>query len=112
MSSKYGRRFGKQKDANHTEISGAFRSLGLSVYEASDVGGGFPDLVVGGSMPCEKCGALVKQNKLVEIKVPGTDQKTNLRRGQVEFHLLWRGPIYVAKTIDEALAIAGKGGRK
>jgi hypothetical protein len=100
-----GRRFGKEKDANHNELVGAWQSVGLSVYEANNVGGGFPDAIVGGSMPCPLCGKKFKQNKLVEIKVPG--RRGNLNPLQVKFHAAWKGQITVARTIEEALKIAG-----
>lgn len=102
-----GRRFGKEKDANHNEIAGVYRDLGLSVYDAADVGQGFPDLVIGGTWPCKHCQRITPQNILVEIKVPGPRGKLN--PDQEVFHALWRGPITVVRTMDEALRSVGRG---
>lgn len=104
----HGRRFGKEKDANHNEIRDTFLGVGCSVYEANDVGGGFTDLVVGGSLPCPNCRAKFLQNKLVEVKVPGP--RGILNPIQEKFHSTWRGQITIARTIEDALEIAGING--
>lgn len=105
---RYKPKFTRTRDRNHGEISQAYERLGLSVYDASPIGVGFPDAVVGGNMPCPSCQAPIRQNLLVEIKDPrASGKKGEIRRDQIEFHTLWRGPIVVVKTIEEALRSAG-----
>lgn len=70
-------------DANQSEIVAALRACGCTVAITSDVGGGFPDLVVG----------YQGRNFLLEIKTPGG----KLTPDQVE----------VVKDVDEALAVVG-----
>lgn len=38
--------YAKRTDANHGEIKRAFEKMGVKVFDASRVGGGFPDLVL------------------------------------------------------------------
>ena len=76
-------------DTNHKEITEAFRILGYSVFDASKMGGGFPDIVVG------KNGV----NYLVEIKTA----KGKLNPKQKAFHKKWLGKIYIVKTINEVI---------
>ncbi|MCP9495907.1 MAG: hypothetical protein MSG64_15770 [Pyrinomonadaceae bacterium MAG19_C2-C3] len=80
-------------DSNQAEIVSAL----------TDVGCGFPDIIVGGSMPCPCCAKKFKQSRLIEIKT--TDGKLN--KYQKEFHQVWNGQIAVARTIEEALRIVG-----
>lgn len=91
-------KFGKT-DANQAEIVAAYRDCGISVAITSDVGGGFPDLVVGGYHQKRDRNITV----LVEVKTEGG----TLTLDQVEFHETWRGEIYVVRNITEALAIFG-----
>ena len=80
-------------DANQKEIVEALRKAGCSVFVASTVGKGFPDLIVG------KGGRTV----LVEIKT----KKGKLTEDQVHFYENWKGSaIIIVRTIDEALNIA------
>jgi len=86
-------------DLNQSKIVEGLRSLGYSVAITSDLGQGFPDLVVGGidrktQKPC---------NWLMEIKTPGND----LTKPQKTFHLFWRGSIEIIETLNDALRIIG-----
>jgi len=69
-------RYGRT-DANHTEVIGWFLGLGCTVQDTSQVGLGFPDIVVG----------LVGRTVLVEIKTADGD----LLPSQVTFNAKWRG---------------------
>lgn len=80
-------------DANHREIAKALRDAMCSVVDLSAVGGGCPDLLVA------RAGRAV----LLEIKAG----KNKLSPRQEEFHRLWRGPVAVVRTVDDALRAVG-----
>lgn len=83
------------KDKNHDEIVEGLRGEGYSVAETHMVGGGFPDLVVGVSVP----GGGTK-TVLVEIK---SRLKWNLSPKQKRFMELWPGDIEVVTSVEDAL---------
>lgn len=90
-------------DDNQPDIVSALVDGYFSVAYTYAIGGGFPDLVVGGSMPCSKCGMKTRQNKLIEVKsLTGT-----LTKEQESFHPCWNGQLSIARTVDEALRIVG-----
>jgi hypothetical protein len=82
-------------DRNHAEIVKAFRQCGMSVKDASAVGKGFPDLVIG----------FRGLNFLVEVKdgdlTPGNRRLT---ADQETFHAAWAGQICVALSVEDAIA--------
>lgn len=81
-------------DANQNEIVQALRDIGASVAITSMLGSGFPDIVVG----------YRGRNYLFEIKdgsKPPSERK--LTEAEQEFHDLWRGTVFVAKDVNEAL---------
>lgn len=68
--------------------------MGASVFDAADVGGGFPDLVVG----------YKGRTYLFEVKGP----QGRMSESQETFRGRWRGgPLIVVKTREEALAVLG-----
>lgn len=67
-------------DNNQSDIVKRFKELGVSVFNASSVGGGLTDLIVG------KWGI----NILVEVK-DGIKKKNNLTPEQIKFHNEWQG---------------------
>ena len=90
-------------DHNQAEIIKAFETLGCSVFDLSNVGGGLPDLLVG----------LVGVNLLVEIKKPkGTDKakirtqfgiyKGKLTPAQTDFFKTWKGQKTIITNLDDA----------
>lgn len=83
----------KRTDQNQNEIVAGLRNLGFDVFVASNVGGGFPDLVVG----CRG------RTLLLEVKQPG--QAHRLTPAEAIFHSEWRGQVDVVTTLDEALAV-------
>jgi hypothetical protein len=102
------------KDANQDAIVEGLRAHRLSVAVTSTVAArtphlkGFPDLVVGGDVPCPHCGGLVNQTVLVEVKDPGKPpSERRLSVHETDFHQRWRGAIAVVQTIDEGLRIFG-----
>lgn len=86
----------RRTDANQQEIVDALRKVGCTVYDISETGGGVPDLLVR-----RPNGELV----LIEVKNPKAKGKLN--KLQVEWHRQWAGCVFVAHTIEEALAVAG-----
>jgi len=83
-------------DANQTEIVAFLRAAGASVFVSSDVGRGFPDLVVGHR----------GHTYLIEVKVPGG----RIRDSQSAFALSWRGsPVCVVRNVQDCFdVLAGK----
>ena len=79
-------------DANQSIIVDALRAAGVSVQSLAEVGDGCPDLLCG--INCF--------NFLIEIK--SGNETFNSR--QKVWHSGWRGNAHVARTVDEALAIA------
>lgn len=85
-----------RRDDNHAEIAQAFRRLGWTVHDTSQVGGGFPDLVVANG----------GVNLLVEVKdgaKPPSARK--LTPAEQEFHARWRGRVVVIKSVDDVVRI-------
>jgi hypothetical protein len=86
-----------KRDKNQREVVNEFTKRGFTVFDTADVGFGFPDLVVGGVLPCPQCGKRIRQNILVEVKAP--EVKPLPRVGlQEEFHKLWRGRIVIVQN--------------
>ena len=85
-------------DANQADIVNVLREVGYSVLDLSAVGGGCPDLLVGGVS--RRSGERI--NVLIEVKTA----KGRIRKNQMEFADNWRGPLYIARTIEEALLAA------
>jgi len=84
-------------DENQSEIVEGLRACGWAVYCAHGVGEGFPDLVVG----VGQGGADGVANILIEVK---RDKSARLTGAQKDFHREWRGPLFTAVTLDEAIA--------
>lgn len=76
-------------DANHNEIADAFRRLGFEVFDASRVGGGFPDLV------CYH--RATDRLMLVEVKTPKGGLKTTQEKFSARF------PVKVVRSVDDAI---------
>ena len=96
MTMRIGRGSPRKKDANQNEIVAALGKVGASVIDASAIGGGFPDLIVG------RAG----KTYLIEVKNPKTKGKLNAL--QKRWHKDWRGsPVQVVRTVDEALEAIG-----
>lgn len=92
---RIGRSTPRKKDANQNEIVAALEKVGCSVIDASAIGGGFPDLIVG------RAG----ENYLLEIKNPETKGKLN--ELQEDFFASWRGQTVVVHSVAEALDVVG-----
>lgn len=80
-------------DANHAEMVKAFRALGCSVLDLSQLGNGCPDILVG---------VRGSHNVLVEIK--DGKKKPSARKltpDEEEFFATWRGPRFVADSLRD-----------
>ena len=97
--------YAKKSDSNQAAIVEVLRAAGLTVESLHRVGGGVPDLLVGGNMPCPHCGYFFPQNRLIEIK----KLKGVLNATQIGWHSRWNGQAGVARTPETALFIAGRG---
>jgi hypothetical protein len=91
--------FARRTDGNQQIIVRGLRRVpGCSVFDASRIGAGFPDLVVGYG----------GKNYLIEIKNPKqAPSRRRLRAEQSQFGLSWRGQYSVAETLDDCLSILG-----
>ncbi len=76
-------------DLNQKPIVAALRKKGASVFVASSVGHGFPDLVVGYN----------GRNYLMEVK----SKRGKLTDPQVAFECEWHGTVKIVRTVSEAL---------
>lgn len=87
------------RDLNQQPIVDTLRAVGAYVYDASHIGGGFPDLI------CSFREAVY----LLEVKNPDNWYgKRGLRPSQEKFNEAWRGiPIQVVRSVDEALRAIG-----
>ncbi len=86
-------RWQKKPDANQQDIVDALRQVGARVYDASRVGEGFPDLIVG----YRQC------LFLLEVKT----STGKLNRVQKKFHAEWNGYIHIVRSPEEALKVIG-----
>ena len=86
-----------RRDANHRAIVTALRQLpGVTVADTADMGGGFPDIVVG----------IRGQNIMIEIKDGSKPpSKRKLTSAELAFHRDWTGQIAVVNSLDEALEL-------
>ena len=71
-------KYKKRVDANQKEIINAFKKMGASVFDASHIGAGFPDLLLGYG----------RKTVLIEIK---SSEKAKFTDSQVRFMGEWKG---------------------
>ena len=85
--------YARKVDLNHTDVVKTLRSLGASVFDASKVGKGFPDIVVG-----------YKNNTiLVEIK---SGENKKFTPTQLKFMSEWKGSSIIRiNDIDGAIRL-------
>ena len=85
--------YAKKVDLNHADVVKTLRSLGASVFDASKVGKGFPDIVVG-----------YKNNTiLVEIK---SGENKKFTPTQLKFMSEWKGSSIIRiNDIDGAIRL-------
>ena len=80
-------------DSTQEAIVAGYRRAGASVHVTSNVRDGYPDLLVGYG----------GRSYPVECKSVGG----KLTKQQEEWHANWRGDVYVAHNVGEALAVIG-----
>jgi Holliday junction resolvase len=87
-------RYRNKPDSNQRDIVDALERVGAKVYDASQAGSGFPDLLVG----YRSC------LHLLEIKTG----KSKLNKQQRKFHEEWQGfNIHVVRSPIQALEAIG-----
>jgi len=89
----------KRVDANQPEIVEDLRCRGFLVHVTSDLGRGFPDIVIGDPHKLTVF--------LCEVKNP--EERWNLTEGERKFHELWQGMVHVIETTEDALVLMGYG---
>ena len=92
-----------RRDGNHTQIARELVQSGFLVQDTSDLGGGFPDLMVGAW----------GRVWLVEIKDPSQPpNKRKLTKAEQAFHLRWGVyGAFVAETAEEIIQYLKEQGR-
>ena len=87
-------------DANQQTVVDALRRVGCTVEITSQIGNGFPDLLVYTPFLC--------RNLLLEVKDGNKPaSKRKLTPGQRRWHRDWPADVYVVKDVDEALRVVG-----
>ena len=94
MTPRYG-----NPDLVQFEIVQALRASGCEAEILTVIGGGFPDLLV------SRSGAMA----LMEAK---SGRNAKLRDMQKKWHEKWKAPVYIVRTIDEALDAMSNAVRK
>jgi hypothetical protein len=95
-------RLAARTDANQKQIVEALRKLGYSVEVTSQVGKGFPDIIVGGIHKATG----KRANWLLEIKDGSQPpSKRKLTPDEVLWHERWRGIVFVVNSVEEAINI-------
>lgn len=87
----------KRIDANQPQIVADLRKLGFLVAVTSDLGRGFPDIVVGDRGRVFLC----------EVKNP--EERWSLTEKETTFHELWQGMVHVIESTEDALQLMGYG---
>ena len=83
----------KRTDANQAEIIAALRQVACVVQDLHLVGHGCPDLLVS------------RQGHIWLIECKGIDPR--LTPDERKWHASWAGPVYIARTVEDALRIVG-----
>ena len=85
--------YARKVDLNHTDVVKTLRSLGATVFDASKVGKGFPDLVVG------------YKNKTILVEIKSSENK-KFTTAQLKFMSEWKGSSVVRiNDIDGAIRL-------
>jgi Holliday junction resolvase len=83
-------------DSNHAEIVKAFRALGCTVLDLSQLGSGCPDILVGTGV----------HNVLVEIKDGAKKPSARkLTPDEKTFFDEWKGPRFVAENLSDVVRV-------
>lgn len=90
-------RYAKRTDDNHSDVVAEIRATlhDASVFDASGLGRGFPDLIIGWR----------GRNYLFELKDPEKPaSRRSLTEPQQSFHLEWKGQVHIAHSAAEICA--------
>lgn len=89
----------KRVDRNQTEIVQILRDMGVSVAVTSDLGQGFPDLVLG----------ICNRNYLVEVKDGSKPpSKRVLTPDERKFFNSWKGQVDIISCVNDAINFVNK----
>ena len=80
----------KRRDCNHAEIRDGLRKCGFHVTDLADLGKGVPDL-----LSVTKDGQAI----LLEVKIPGE----KLTPAEERYHAEYPGPIYIVRSVEQAI---------
>lgn len=87
-----------RRDANQPAIVAALRAAGCSVYDASWVGGGVPDLIVGRAHQGKR------RTYLLEVKDGALPpSRRMLNEAERKWHQNHRGHVVVVLSVEDAL---------
>jgi len=81
----------KRTDSNQQIIMNTFRQLGYKVKDCSEIGKGFPDLLI------SKTG----ENILVEVKT----EAGKLTPDQIKFVSSWNSAVYICRDADDCVQL-------
>ena len=87
----------RRVDTNQPQIVADLRKLGFYVAVTSDLGRGFPDIVVGDPR--------AETVFLCEVKNP--EYQWDLTPDEEKFHELWQGLIHIIESTEDALRLMG-----
>jgi hypothetical protein len=89
-----------RRDHNHAAIVRVLHKCGVTTFDCSHIGDGFPDLA------CK----FRDQLFLLEIKNPMQSKSAQkLTPAEQAFHAAWLGaPVYTVSTIDEVVALLNR----
>ena len=88
-------------DANQGEVMAWFAGLGWAVCDTSELGRGFPDLVIGWGDTNDPKRWI---NVLIEVKADGG----RLTEPEQAFHRRWPGPLEIVRGWDDVLRVHEK----
>ncbi|MFC2085212.1 hypothetical protein ACFLS9_09150 [Bacteroidota bacterium] len=85
----------KKRDSNQKKIERFLRAVGISYFDTSQIGRGFPDIVIG----------IRGRNYLFEIKNPEVSKSgQKLTESEEKFHQIWGGQIKIVRTIEDVIS--------
>ena len=103
-------------DENQPQIVSELRKLGYSVLVMSSLGGGAPDILVGGLRPGKTYQSIPGQSEMVPVDVrmnwafeikrsTGFPSDRRMTKDEMAWHRNWRGQIAVIETVEDALRV-------
>jgi hypothetical protein len=82
-------------DGNQAAIVSALEAIGASVQSLAPIGKGCPDLLI------------ARGNSMWLLEVKNPKGKDAVNEAQSKWHIAWRAPVHVVRSVDEALRAIG-----